>query len=66
MLRAAGYDEKTREMDVIFKSGDLYRYKRVPPSTYAGFVKADSKGTYMQENIIDMYPYERLRRGRDR
>ncbi len=66
MLRAAGYDEKTREMDVVFNNGDLYRYKNVPPSKYAGFLKAESKGTYMQAQIIDKYRYERLRRGPDR
>jgi hypothetical protein len=65
MLRAAGYDEKTREFDVIFNNGDVYRYENVPRSKYAAFLKAESKGTYMQTHIIDRYPYERLRRGRD-
>lgn len=63
MLRAVGYDRKTGEMEVVFKTGDVYRYEKVPPSTYAALLKAKSIGAYMQENIIDVHPYYRLPRG---
>jgi hypothetical protein len=66
MLRAAGYDEEKRELEVVFHNGDIYRYKNVPPSKYAAFLKAESKGKYMQAHIIDKYRYERVGRGRDR
>jgi len=60
MLLAVGYDENARELRVIFRSGDTYRYLNVPPSTYAEFLKAESKGAYMKTHVIDVYPSRRV------
>ncbi|HEV7798569.1 MAG TPA: KTSC domain-containing protein, partial [Pyrinomonadaceae bacterium] len=30
MLRAVGYDRKVHELEVVFNSGDAYRYEKVP------------------------------------
>ena len=62
MLVAVGYEEKTRELRVIFKNGDTYRYLNVPTSTYAELLKAESKGSYMKTHVIDVYPARRIRR----
>jgi len=61
MLRAVGYDRKANELEVVFKTGDIYRYENVPPSKYADLLKAESKGMYMQEHIINVFPYRRLK-----
>jgi uncharacterized DUF497 family protein len=61
MLRAVGYDRKTNEMEVVFNTGDAYRYENVPPSKYADLLKAESKGTYMQAHIINVFPYHRVK-----
>jgi Ca2+-binding EF-hand superfamily protein len=61
MLRAVGYDRKTNEMEVVFRTGDAYRYENVPLSIYSDLLKAKSKGTYMQEHIINVFPYYRLK-----
>jgi hypothetical protein len=63
MLRLAGYDEKTHELEVVFNTGDRYRYENVPPSKYMGLLNAESIGAYMREHIINVFPSRRLTRG---
>lgn len=64
MIQAVGYDAQTRVLEVAFNSGHVYRYTQVPPTQYAGLLAADSKGAYMHEHIIDLYPYYALGRRR--
>lgn len=65
MLYAAGYDPKTQTMEVVFNSGGIYRYSDVPPEVYEGLLTSESKGRYMWINVINLYPYERLRLDRE-
>jgi hypothetical protein len=60
MIHAAGYDEDERELEVVFNSGEVYRYENVDKEVYEGLVAADSKGRYMRAHIIDMYPYYKV------
>jgi hypothetical protein len=60
MLRLVGYDAKLRILEVVFNSGDRYRYKGVPPKKYEELMKAESIGQYMHKNIIGRYDYERI------
>ena len=60
MLIAAGYDRRSRILEVIFRTGGTYRYKGVPSSEYDALMSADSKGKYMHRNIIGHYPCERV------
>ena len=62
MIHAVGYDAKTRTMEVVFNSGQTYDYEGVPPKEYKGLMAAESKGSYMRANIIDVYPCSHLRR----
>ena len=65
MIHAVGYDDETREMEVVFNSGRVYRYIDVDKSDYEGLLDADSKGRYMRANIIGIYAdYKISRRGR--
>ncbi len=65
MLNKAGYDEKTRELGVVFNTGDMYIYENVPPSKYAGLLEAESVGAYMHKFIINIHPYRRMNRAGD-
>ena len=56
MIQAVGYDPKTRTLEVVFNSGRTYCYEGVPPKVYKELMAAESKGRYMQSEIIDMYP----------
>jgi hypothetical protein len=41
--------------------GRVYRYFVVPRSVFDALLSADSVGRFFQENIRDVYPYERIR-----
>ncbi|HKS09601.1 MAG TPA: KTSC domain-containing protein [Pyrinomonadaceae bacterium] len=61
MLEYVRYDEDARHLDVIFRTGDKYRYLNVPPLEYVGLMSAKSIGQYMHKRILgDRYKYERL------
>jgi hypothetical protein len=60
MLRRVRYDSKNRFLDVVFRTGEKYRYKDVPPDEYNGLMNAESHGKYMQMRIIDHYDVVRL------
>ena len=61
MIYAVGYDEKTQILEVVFKRTGVYRYRDVPKDVYEQLMESDSKGSYMRDLIIDMYPTEHLR-----
>ena len=60
MLIAAGYDKRSHILQVIFRTGETYRYKGVPSSQYDELMSAESKGKYMHRHIIGHYDYERV------
>lgn len=60
MLRRVRYDPQNRFLDVVFRTGEKYRYKDVPPAEYKGLMNAESHGKYMQTHIIDHYDVVRL------
>jgi hypothetical protein len=60
MLWRVRYDPKRRLLDVVFRTGEKYRYKDVPPDEFDGLMKAESHGKYMQTHIIDHYDVVRL------
>ena len=51
------YDPPTRTLFVRFTSGEWYGYVDVPPSEYAAFEAAESKGRFFQDRIRDLYAY---------
>lgn len=60
MLRRVRYDPKQKFLDVVFRTGETYRYKDVPADEYHKLMRADSVGRYMQSHIIDHYETLRL------
>ena len=60
MILGVRYDAKTREMDIVFRTGEKYRYKKVPRSVYDELMSADSHGQYMHKKVLGHYEYERL------
>jgi hypothetical protein len=60
MLRKVRYDPKKRFLDVVFRTGEIYRYKDVPQHVYNELMEAESHGKYMQRHIIDQYETIRL------
>ena len=60
MLDLVGYDAKSQVLEVVFNTGDRYRYLDVPASEYEGLMSAESIGQYMHKHIIGRYDYERV------
>jgi hypothetical protein len=67
MIAAAGYDAETGTLVVLFNTGQAYEYYGVPQETYDGLLAAESKGRYMNANIIDVYSYSQFKgwKGKD-
>ena len=56
MIYAVGYDPEMRELAVVFNSGRVFWYEDVPPEVHQHLMSAGSKGQYMRDCIIDLYP----------
>ncbi len=65
MISAFGYDEAEGILEVAFHSTGVYRYYDVPRHIFEGLRDASSKGSYLRNCVIDMYPYEK-KSGRSR
>lgn len=60
-IKAIGYDQESRVLQVEFVSGARYRYRDVDPDVYAAFLSAPSKGTYFDRQIKKKgYSYRRV------
>ena len=55
-----GYDAPTNSLDIEYVSGGVYRYFDVPPSIYAQFLAAGSKGGFVNTVIKKHYRFIRL------
>lgn len=60
MICEVGYDAEAQMLEVVFNSGKIYRYTGVPPTAYTELLDSASKGQYMRECIIDVYPVRRV------
>jgi hypothetical protein len=60
MLDLVGYDAQAQILEVVFNSGDHYRYFEVPADEYEELMSAESIGQYMHKRIIGHYAYERV------
>lgn len=54
-LRSIGYDEQTRELEVEFCSGRIYRYTGVPPEAHDWLMRSKGKGGFFNRMIRDRY-----------
>ena len=62
MLSAVGFDPEAGELEAVFVDGAVWRYRNVPERVYRELLAAESKGSYMRQFIIDVYPDYRVRR----
>lgn len=60
-LASVGYDPATRALEAEFRKGRIYRYHDVPPEIFEQFMKADSKGRFMNAHIRTAYRFTRVR-----
>jgi plasmid stabilization system protein ParE len=60
MILGVRYNKDTLDMDVVFRTGEKYRYKGVPQSVFDGLMSAESIGQYMHRYILNHFEYERI------
>ena len=56
MIKAVGYNQETRILEVVFNSNRTYCYEGVPLEVYEELMATESKGQYMRSEIIGVYP----------
>jgi hypothetical protein len=59
-IRALGYDEASRTLELEFISGAIYDYDGVPPEEVLAMLEATSRGKYFDDHIRGPYPYRRI------
>ena len=55
-IRSVGFQNGTLEIEVA--SGDVYRYLDVPRDVFVEFMRAESKGSFFNERIRDVFRVE--------
>ena len=61
-LRAAGFDERLREMEIEFMNGDIYLYKGVSPETYRQLLSSPSPNSFFEDKIEEAFSGKRISR----
>lgn len=59
LIQSVGYDLASSVLEIEFaESHRVYQYFDVPLSIYSELMAADSKGSYFNDYIKDMYTYQ--------
>jgi len=61
VVAAIRYDDKASKLRVIFQSGSIYDYLKVPAKVYNEMKTASSKGEFLNKHIKPVYEYEKIR-----
>lgn len=60
VVAGMNYNEATATLRVIFVSGMVYDYKKVPAKVFNAMKKATSKGTFLNRYIKGKYDFEKI------
>ena len=58
-LRAAGYDERLRVMEIEFANGDVYEYKSVSPELFRQLMSSPSPNSFFEDKIEEAFSGKR-------
>ena len=61
VVAALKYDAISSKLRVIYTSGNIYDYKKVPPEVYNKMRKASSKGEFLNKEIKPNYEFEKIK-----
>ena len=59
-VKAVEYDEENEILTVEFNRGDVYSYIGVPQQVVDDLMEAESKGRFLNQNIMNVYDELRL------
>ena len=61
VVAAIRYDVPSSTLRVVYVSGNIYDYKKVPEEVYTLMKKASSKGEFLNKQIKPNYEFEKIR-----
>ena len=61
VIAAMKYDTKANKLRVVYTSGNIYDYKKVPEKVYNEMRKASSKGKFLNKEIKPNYEFEKIK-----
>ncbi len=61
-LRAAGYDERQRLLEIEFVNGDVYEYKAVSPELFRQLMASPSPSSFFEDKIEEAFTGRRVGR----
>lgn len=59
-LRAVGYDEPTRTLEVEMSNGQVFQYSGVYPEVYRRFMAAPNPTAFFDDKIAEEYTAKRV------
>jgi lysyl-tRNA synthetase class 2 len=60
LLADAVFHPDSQELELIFHSGAIYRYRAVPNQIYQDLLHAESKGTYFNSILRNRFPFVKV------
>ena len=60
-INEIGYDKDTLTLRIVFKTGGVYEYYKVPADVFKQFYYDESIGRYFRTFIKGIYQFERIR-----
>lgn len=58
-IDSVGYDAENKRLTIRFRTGKTYHYNGVDSGTFDEFMKAESKGKFLYQNIKGKYEFEK-------
>ncbi len=58
-ISAIGYDEKAKQMQVLFKNNSLYQYENISQEEYNQLLNSSSAGSILKSIVKDK-PYSKI------
>ncbi len=55
------YNPEASTLRIIYTSGSIYDYKKVPPEVYEEMKNAPSKGAFLNKRIKTKYSYKKIK-----
>lgn len=59
-LSGYGYNAGTHQLDIAFKSGDIWRYAGVPETLALEFANAESKGKFFNAHVRGKFSPDKM------
>lgn len=60
VVRKMIYDDETQILRIVYVSGAVYDYKKVPLEVYEAMKASGSKGTFLNEVVKKFYEFDKV------